>query len=164
MLGKWIVGALLGGVLISSALAEAPSVQVRVLSADYAQRLASGALQHCNAQGYQVAVAVVDRAGNLQAFVRHPLAGPHTIDVSRGKAYAAASFQSATADLADNVHLRQVPRALVIGGGLPIRIGGQMYGGVGVSGAPARQVTGDMDQACAQAGIDAVREDLEFAQ
>lgn len=162
---KMLAGLLagLGLAATGGALAEAPSVQVRVLTADYAQRLADAAFRHCSAQGYQVAVAVVDRAGNLQAFVRHPLAGAHTIEVSRGKAYAAASFQTPTAELADNVHLRRVPQALVIGGGLPVRIGGQMYGGIGVSGAPARKTTGDMDEACAQEGIDAVREDIEFA-
>lgn len=143
---------------------EAPSVQIRLLNAELSQQLAGAAMTACRKQGYQVAVAVVDRAGNLQAFVRDPLAGPHTIDVSLGKAYAAASFQTATTQMMDNDLLRHAPRVLLIGGGLPVVIGGHMYGALGVSGAPARERTGDVDEECAQAGIDAIREELEFAQ
>lgn len=143
---------------------EAPSVQIRLLSADLSQRLADAALEACSKQGYQVAVAVVDRAGNLQAFVRDPLAGPHTIDVSLGKAYAATSFQTATTQMMDNELLRHAPRVLLIGGGLPVVVGGHMYGALGVSGAPARKRTGDVDEECAQAGIDAIREELEFGE
>lgn len=143
---------------------EAPSVQIRLLNAELSQQLAGAAMTACRKQGYQVAVAVVDRAGNLQAFVRDPLAGPHTIDVSLGKAYAAASFQTATTQMMDNELLRHAPRVLLIGGGLPVVIGGHMYGALGVSGAPARKRTGDVDEECAQAGIDAIREELEFAQ
>jgi uncharacterized protein GlcG (DUF336 family) len=143
---------------------ESPSVRVRLLAFYTAQRLALAAVESCRSQGYQVAAAVVDRSGNLQAFARDPLAGPHTIDVSQGKAYAAASFVVPTSEMADNEVLRFAPRALLIGGGVPIRIGGNLYGGVGVSGAPGRKNTGDIDEACAQAGIEAVREDLEFAE
>lgn len=143
---------------------EPPSVQIRLLSADLSQQLAAAAMSACREQGYQVAVAVVDRAGNLQAFARDPLAGAHTIDVSLGKAYAAASFQTPTTEMMDNELLRDAPRVLLIGGGLPIRVGGHMYGGIGVSGAPARERTGDVDEECAQAGIDAITDELEFAQ
>lgn len=143
---------------------EPPSVSVRLLSAEFAQNLAGAALAACSAQGYQVAVAVVDRAGNLQAFARDPLAGAHTIDVSLGKAYAAASFQTPTSQMMNNERLRDAPRVLLIGGGLPVRIGGHLYGALGVSGAPAQKVTGDVDEACAQAGIDAISEALEFGE
>ena len=98
------------------------------------------------------------------AFARDPLAGPHTIDVSQGKAYAAATFVTPTSEMMTNEHLRFAPRALLIGGGVPISIGGHLYGAVGVSGAPARKTTGDVDEECAQAEIDAIREELEFME
>ncbi|UCE90541.1 MAG: heme-binding protein [Pseudomonadota bacterium] len=145
---------------------EAPFVTTRVLSLDAANRLALGAAGECGKRGFQVAVAVVDRSGGLLAFARDPLAGPHTIDVSIGKAYAAASFQTSTAQMQEPrfAGLRSAPKVMLVGGGLPVRIGGHIYGAVGVSGAPAEKTTGDIDQQCAQAGIEAIREAIEFAQ
>jgi len=140
------------------------SVQIRILSFETAQRLALGAAQACRRQGFQVAAAVVDRNGRLLAFARDPLAGPHTIAVSQAKAYSAATFQSATSQMAGREALRGAPGVLLIGGGLPVRVGGYFYGAVGVSGAPADQRIGDRDEACARTGIDAVREALEFDQ
>lgn len=143
-----------------------PFVTTRVLSLDAANRLALGAADACGKRGYQVAVAVVDRSGGLLAFARDPLAGSHTIDVSIGKAYAAASFQTSTTQMQEPrfAGLRSAPKVMLVGGGLPVRIGGHIYGAVGVSGAPAQKTTGDIDQECAQAGIEAIRESIEFAQ
>jgi uncharacterized protein GlcG (DUF336 family) len=146
----------------TEAFADQPYVQMRALSAELANQLAFTAAEECRKHGYQVAVAVVDRSGNLMAFVRDPLAGPHTIDVSQRKAYTAATYQTSTAQMADNQYLRFTPGVILLGGGLPIRAGGQFYGAVGVSGAPAKKIPGDEDEACAQAGIDAIREALEF--
>lgn len=150
--------------IVFSAQAQEAWVGTRVLSFELAQRLAVEAAQACRKQGYQVAVAVVDRSGTLLAFARDPLAGPHTVAVSQGKAYAAATFQTPTTQMMDNEHLRHAPDVLLIGGGLPVRVAGHMYGAVGVSGAPAQKRTGDIDEACAQAGIEAIRETLEFAE
>ena len=158
------IAALLGMGGMSAAVAEDAWIGTRVLSFELAQRLAVEAAQACRKQGYQVAVAVVDRGGTLLAFARDPLSGAHTVGVSQGKAYTAATFQTSTTEMMDNEHLRHAPNVLLIGGGLPVRVGGHMYGAVGVSGAPAQKRTGDVDEACAQAGIDAIREALEFAQ
>lgn len=143
---------------------EPVSVSVRSLNSHLAVQMAMAALKSCTAKGYKTAVAVVDRGGNLLAFVRDPLAGPHTIDVSYQKAYAAASFQTATLEMRDLSMLSHAPRVLVAGGGLPISIAGEFYGGLAVAGAPPRKVQGDIDAECAQAGIDAITETLEFAQ
>ena len=60
--------------------------------------------------------------------------------------------------------LKHAPGVLLVGGGIPVRIGGHMYGAIGVSGAPAKKRTGDIDHACAQKGIDTIKEAIEFAQ
>jgi uncharacterized protein GlcG (DUF336 family) len=140
-----------------------PYVTSRSLDVELAQQAATAALQNCRTQGYQVAVAVVDRSGQLLAFARDPLAGPHTIEVSQRKAFTAATYQAATSGMMGRDELRGSPGVLLLGGGLPIRIGGHFYGAVAVSGAPAIKVSGDADEACAQAGIDTIREVLEFA-
>ena len=161
---KWMtmVSALLaaGAAVADDALV----VTTQSLSLTAANRMAVAAAGACEKRGYTVGVAVVDRGGNLQAFVRDPLAGPHTIDVAIQKAYAAASFQTPTLAMGDMPTLNHAPRVLLVGGGVPVEVGGVFYGGIGVSGAPRREVAGDVDDECARAGIEAVRADIEFTQ
>ncbi len=157
-----ILAVLMGPWSATPARAEAPWVATRVLSFELAQRLAAAAAAECRERGYQVAAAVADRSGRLLAFVRDPLAGPHTIDVSQRKAYAAATYQTPTSEMAAREELRATPGVFLVGGGVPIAVGGHFYGAVGVSGAPAEETPGDVDEACARAGVEAVREALEF--
>ncbi len=139
-------------------------VTSRSLSAGLAQQAAGAAMAACRERGYQVAVAVTDRYGNLLAFVRDPLAGHHTIAVSQRKAYTAATYQSNTIAMQGRDDLARSPGVLLLGGGVPIRVAGHFYGAIAVSGAPAEKVTGDVDQTCAEAGIDHIGEALEFAE
>jgi uncharacterized protein GlcG (DUF336 family) len=142
---------------------EQPFVTARFLTAPMAIQIASAAEVACKKRGYQVAVAVVDRYGNLLAFARHPLAGAHTITIAQHKAYTAATFQGATIELSERLaFLKGTPKLSLVGGGVPIKLTGYMYGAVGVSGAPREKIPGDVDHACAKAGIDAVREAIEF--
>lgn len=137
---------------------------IRVLSAALATKIAATAEQYCFKKGYQVSVAVTDRYGTLLAFSRNPLAGSHTISVSQNKAYTAATFQLSTMGIANDLPFMQgVPRISLIGGGIPVRVAGHMYGAIGVSGAPANKKPGDVDEECAKAGLDAIMSDLEFA-
>ncbi|WP_455207757.1 GlcG/HbpS family heme-binding protein [Kaarinaea lacus] len=139
-------------------------VTTRVLTASTASQLAVAAEGYCARKGYQVSVAVVDRYGNLLSFIRNPLSGVHTIGVAQDKAYTAATFQGATLELGKQLEfLKGTPRVSLVGGGVPVRVGGYIYGAVGISGAPRDKIAGDVDDECARAGIDAVKEALEFA-
>ena len=152
---------------LSHAIAEedAAFINTRVLGFATANQLAVAAAEHCRKKGYQVSVAVTDRSGQLLAFARDPLSGTHTIEVAIRKAATAATFQTATIDMMSGFEeLRFAEGVLLIGGGVPVRLGGHMYGAVGVSGAPRMKITGDVDDECGRAGIDAIREQLEFAQ
>lgn len=141
-----------------------PYVTARFLTAPVAQKIAAVTEATCQKKGYQVSVAVVDRFGNLLAFVRNPLSGAHTIGIAQDKAYTAATFQGATIDLSKRLDfLKGTPRLSLVGGGVPIKLAGYMYGAVGVSGAPRKKIPGDVDHDCANAGIEAVREVIEFA-
>lgn len=138
---------------------------VRVITPEAAQRAVNAALAECRKSGYQVAVAVVDRFGIPQALLRDRFAGPHTPDVATDKAWTAVSFRTDTTELARLTQpglpqsgLRSVPRVAAFGGGLMIQAGGSLLGAIGVSGAPG----GDADDACARAGIAAIRDDLEM--
>jgi len=125
-----------------------------------AQRAAQAAIDACKKDGYRVSASVVDRAGLLRAMGRADGAGPHTIDSSRKKAYTAASLRRATSELADLMSRTPALQALrdmneqilMLGGGLPIEIGGEVVGGIGVGGAPGTH----LDDACAEAGLDAI--------
>ncbi len=140
-------------------------VNIRVLSAATANKIATATEQDCKKKGYQVSVAVTDRYGNLLAFVRDPLAGAHTINVAQDKAFTAATFQGDTLSLASRLaFLKGTPRVTLFGGGVPVRAGGYVYGAVGVSGAPAEKKPGDVDHACALKGIEAVKDELEFGE
>ncbi len=150
--------------LVRSAAQEA-LVNFKLISPDLALELARAALGDCRQRGYQVAVAVVDRFGVTQVMLRDRFAGPHTPETAAGKAWTAVSFRSNTTDLVaatqpgmPQAGLRGLPRAVVLGGGLMIEAGGSLVGAIGVSGAPG----GDADDACAKAGIDAVRDKLDF--
>lgn len=138
---------------------------IRVLTPEAAQKAANAALAACRQAGYQVAVAVVDRFGITQVMVRDRFAGAHTPGVATDKAWTAASFRTDTTELSRLTQagqpqsgLRHVPRVAAFGGGLMIQAGGSLIGAIGVSGAPG----GDADDACARAGIAAIRDELEL--
>lgn len=140
-------------------------VTTRVLSTSLAIQAATIAEQTCNKMGYQVSVAVVDRYGNLISFARNPLSGAHTITIAQDKAYTAATFQGDTIVLQKQLtFLKGTPRLSLVGGGVPIKIAGYMYGAIGISGAPRKKVAGDVDHECAMAGVNAVREAIEFGE
>jgi uncharacterized protein GlcG (DUF336 family) len=139
-------------------------VPLKRLSLDTALKAARAAPEACRKEGVQVAVTVVDRGGHPQVVLRDVLAPDLTLDVSRGKAYAAMSFVAPTSQLEGRFNRPFDPpaaasRPLVISaGGVPIQAGGDLLGGIGVSGAPS----GATDERCARAGFDAIHEDLEL--
>jgi uncharacterized protein GlcG (DUF336 family) len=151
--------------LIASAHAQDALVVTKSLNPEIALDCARAALAECRKRGFQVAVAVVDRAGLTQVMLRDRFAGAHTPTTAQGKAWTAASFKTSTTDLSGisqpgmmQAGLRHLPGAVIIGGGLPIEAGGSLVGAIGVSGAPG----GDADEACAKAGIAAISDKLEF--
>ena len=138
---------------------------VHVLTPESALRAAQAALAKCRADGYQVAVAVVDRSGIAQVMIRDRFAGPHTPDMAISKAWTAVSFRTDTTALARETGagkqmsgIRHRPGVVAVGGGLMIEGKGSLLGGIGVSGAPG----GDRDDACAAAGTAAIRDAIEF--
>ncbi len=140
-------------------------VSFDVMKPEIALQLAQGALEACRARDAQVAVAVVDRFGVLQVLLRDRFAGAHTPEAARRKAWTAASFRGDTLTLAETTRpgteahgATFIDGALMLGGGVPVDAAGSLVGAVGVSGAPS----GEIDDACARAGIDAVAADLAF--
>ncbi|WP_439363728.1 GlcG/HbpS family heme-binding protein [Bradyrhizobium sp. DASA03005] len=159
------VATMLLAAFVGPMRAEETLVTYKSLSPELALDLARAALDSCRSRGYQVAVAVVDRFGITQVMLRDRFAGSHTPSTASGKAWTAASFKTSTTELNAisqpgmmQSGIRSLPGAVIIGGGLIVEAGGSVVGAVGVSGAPG----GDADEACAKAGIEAIRDKLEF--
>jgi uncharacterized protein GlcG (DUF336 family) len=130
----------------------------RNISIDLALEAASAALAAARGRGYRVGVAVVDRSGQLLVLLRADGAGPHLIDSARRKAYTAASARRRTSVMSKAVdersgepdpHLVHLDGVLMVGGGVPIAVGDEVIGAIGVGGSPGSV----HDEECADAGI-----------
>jgi uncharacterized protein GlcG (DUF336 family) len=146
-----------------AAPADAALIMRKNLSHDMALAIAEGALQACKAMGYATSAVVVDRDGETLVAMRGDDASIHTLENARRKAYTANTFKQPTADYAkklqdpNSVAHQQVtlPNVIAIDGGLPIKAGSDVIGGVGVSGSPG------VDSKCSQAGLDKVQDQLQ---
>ena len=133
------------------------------LSLETALAIASTAAATCKGQGYRVSVHVVGRNGEVLVALRGDNASPHTMENSMRKAYTSRTFRIPSGDmvkrLKDNPQLGAIHLTNVVAaqGALPIKVGEDVIGAVGVSGAPG----GDKDEACAQTGIDKVADQLK---
>lgn len=137
-----------------------PAIPTLRLTMESALKMAQAAIAECREKGIQVGVTVVDRAGQAQVMLRDVLAPFLTTEVSMKKAYTAIMFTASTSAMTRqaNSSLAYMDNMMFGAGGVPVLAGGEIYGAIGVSGAP----DGKLDEECAQAGIDAIIEDLEF--
>jgi uncharacterized protein GlcG (DUF336 family) len=127
------------------------------LPLDIAAKAADAALKACVAEGHNVSVAIVARDGSTKMLLKADNSGPHTATSATGKAFTSAAMGRDTAGLAEfiaskpaNDGLRDMdPRMVIQAGGLPIKFGKALVGGIGVGGAPS----GDIDAGCAVAGL-----------
>ena len=159
---KLWLALLLAPLLGASVRADDSFVTFKSMSPDLALTLARAALTDCQKRGYQVAVAVVDRFGVTQVLLRDRYAGAFAITTATGKAWTAVNFRNNTGDVVattpPDTGVRALPGATVSTGGVMVEAGGTLVGAIGVSGAPG----GDKDEACAKAGIAAIRDKLDF--
>jgi uncharacterized protein GlcG (DUF336 family) len=151
------------GFSLVPAVAGAQVLSERNMPLALAQEIAQATVAACGAKNFNVTATVVDRAGLVRAVLRADRAGPHTIDASRAKAFTAVSARNVTSAIADNAernpaarHLASIDGFLLLGGGVPVKVGEEVIGAVGVGGAPG----GHLDEECANAGIEAVKAKL----
>jgi uncharacterized protein GlcG (DUF336 family) len=150
--------ASLSAMSLGAVAAELPTAPY--LPLDMAIKAATAALEKCQADGQKVSVAIVERNGATKVLLKADGSGPHTVSSATGKAYTSASLGRDTAGLAtfikengDTEGLRDMdPRLVILAGGLPLRIGDALVGGIGVGGAPS----GKIDETCARAGVEAI--------
>lgn len=157
--------ALALSLLAATAAANAQGVRTeRNVSLALANEIAAATVAACGTAGYAVTATVVDRSGGVRAVQRADNAGPHTLGASLDKAFTSASARNSTLAMMEGAqknpaaaNLVHIPGFLLLGGGVPIKVGNETIGAVGVGGAPG----GHLDEQCAVAALDKVKEQLK---
>lgn len=163
-----ISGLRLAAIAIASTCTFAPPASAQLLqhkdvSASIAMTIVQTAIDTCKANGYGVSVTIVGRNGEIIAQVRGDNTGPHTIENSFRKAYTARTFRAPSGALVERVKadptlgLIHLTNVIANQGALPIKVGDEVIGAAGASGAPG----GEKDEACVKAGIDKVADQLK---
>jgi uncharacterized protein GlcG (DUF336 family) len=134
------------------------------MSLELANQIAAASVAACSANGYSVTTTVVDRAGSVRAVQRADNAGPHTLGASEQKAFTSASAKNSTLAMMEGAqknpaaaNLVYIPGFLLVGGGVPVKVGNEVIGAIGVGGAPG----GHLDEQCAMAALDKVKDLLK---
>lgn len=158
MMARFARLPLLGAMLLAgSALAgPMPVLDQQNVSLALANQLVDATLEACHAEDHTAVVAVVDRGGNLVALKRDDNIGPHNTKAAQRKAYTSLSTKSTSRELAEHArndpssaNLTTVDDLLLLGGGVPVRLGGDVIGAIGVAGAGGSAI----DEGCAMDGI-----------
>jgi uncharacterized protein GlcG (DUF336 family) len=145
-----LVTALAGAAVQGQVLME------RNISLQLARTIGDAAIAACKADGFDVTAAVVDRGGDLKLLLRADSSNPHNADLARRKAYTARTFGVTSLEFAKRTNgatefsgQRDLVEVIGLGGGLPIMVGNERIGGLGLSGAPTQEA----DEKCARAGL-----------
>jgi len=158
-----LLSVLSAALLIGQAHAQG-LLQTHRISADLANQAVAAVVAKCASQGYAETGVLVDADGVQQALLRGNRTGAHTLDSAFAKAYTAASFKTDTTALVERsktvpvlANLFKLPKLLLLGGGIVIKVGDEVIGAIGAAGAPG----GDLDDACARAGLDKIKDQLK---
>jgi uncharacterized protein GlcG (DUF336 family) len=150
---------------LTAPLSHAQAVRTeRNMSLALATQLAADTVAACTTNGYAVTATVVDRAGSIRAVMRADNAGPHTLGASEQKAFTSASAKNGTLAMMEGAqknpaaaNLVHIPGFLLLGGGVPVKVGTETIGAIGVGGAPG----GHLDEQCAMAALDKAKDLLK---
>ena len=147
---------------ISSPVAAQGVVTQKSISLPMAQTIANAVIAKCQSMGFKISVSVLDRGGLALVMLRDEGASLHTVESSDRKAYTARTFRQPSAAIVKRIQeepavagFKEYTRVIALAGGLPIKVGDDVIGAVGVSGSPGK------DDDCAQAGIDKVADQLK---
>jgi uncharacterized protein GlcG (DUF336 family) len=160
MLGRSSAAAGVAAILAIPCPAGAQVLMQKDVSLPMALAIAQAASAEC---GVNTSVAVVDRAGRLKVFLQGDGAAPHNIELARRKAYTARTFRRTSGEWATRTETVNAGQRLLVDvipqqGGVPINVGNETIGGVGLSGAANG---GPQEEGCAKAGIAKVADQLK---
>ncbi len=138
----------------------AAAISIKRLTLESVLAIGKAAIDHCREQGVSIGVVIVDRGGRVQLALRDTVAADLTLRIAEQKAYTALSFNVPGSELGRRAAspLGWLDGLMMLAGSLPVHAGGEIYGAIGVSGAPS----GIIDEDCAQVGLEAVLDELEL--
>jgi uncharacterized protein GlcG (DUF336 family) len=152
------------GALIGASISWADTLQTHRIPAALAVEAVSETVAACAKQGYRETAVMLDADGTVVAVLRGDDAGIHTLDSAHDKAYTAVSFKNDTLALAERAKgensiapLAKLPHVMFFGGGVVIKLGDEVIGSIGASGAPGA----NLDDGCAHAGLEKIRDQLK---
>ena len=152
------------GAIIGASTSSADTLPTHRIPATLAVEAASEAVAACARQGYHETAVVLDADGATIVALRGDGAGIHTLDSAHDKAYTSVSFKNDTLALAERAKgedsiapLAKLPHVMFFGGGAVIKMGDEVIGSIGASGAPGAK----LDDGCAHAGLDKIRDRLK---
>ena len=155
-----LAAAAVAAIIAIPGAASAQALMQHDVSLRMGLKIAEAALAEC---GDRTSVAIVDRAGRLRVFLQGDKAAPHNIELAQRKAYTARTFGRTSAEWASRTEpgselagQRQLEHVIALRGGVPIKVGDDTIGAVGVSGS-----TSGGDEACAMAGVARVADQLK---
>ncbi|MFA5119625.1 heme-binding protein [Zavarzinia sp.] len=169
MIGKKTCGALAAALSLAAGISPAPAqvaLSGRSLPLALAIEAAQAAIKACEASGYNVSVSVVDQSGVVKLQAKGDHSTIHTKDSSFRKAYTvvtlgpifkfdtSGAFAALVARSPNGPALTSLPDVLALAGGVAVKSGDEIIAAIGVGGAPG----GDKDEACAAAGLAAIRD------
>ena len=142
-----------------------PAPPARGPSLDLAIEAAQTAIATCTANGYKVGASVVDSAGVLKVLLAADGAAKMGVETSTRKAVTANTFKTASSDIQNRVttdtalaaKINADPTLFARAGAVPLMVGNDFIGAIGVGGAPG----GDKDEMCAVAGRDKIKDRLK---
>jgi uncharacterized protein GlcG (DUF336 family) len=153
-----VVAAVALGLASASAFAQDKKT---VLNLETAKKMAAACEAKAKAEGWKMNIAILDAGANMKYFLRQDDAFLGSVEIAKLKANTSSNFPFSTkqvGEITKNIPgIAFVPGIVTFEGGLPIKTGGgEHIGAIGVSGGTAEQ-----DGICAQAGLDAVKDDLK---
>jgi uncharacterized protein GlcG (DUF336 family) len=155
--------ALIATACAFAAPSSAQTIARKDLSVDGALAIATAAMADCKAKGYRVSAAVLGRNGEILVHLRGDGTGPHTMENAYKKAFTARTFRIPSGEMEERLKKNpQMGAQYLTGfttarGALPIKVGDDVVGAAGVSGAPG----GEKDEACVKTGIDKIADQLK---
>jgi uncharacterized protein GlcG (DUF336 family) len=155
--------AALAAACVLTVPASAQTIAHKDISVDAALTIATTAMADCKAKGYRVSTAVVGRNGEIIVHLRGDGTNPHTMENAFKKAFTARTFRIASGEMEERLKKNpQMGAQYLTGfttgrGALPIKIGDDVVGAAGASGAPG----GEKDEACIKTGLDKIADQLK---
>ena len=163
MIGHIFITAVVG-VVVSGSVSAADTLATHRIPSALAVEAAVETVSVCAKQGFHETAVVVDADGVTTAALRGDGTGAHTLDSAHDKAYTAASFKNDTLALAERAKgedsiapLSKLPHVMFFGGGVVIKLADETIGAIGAAGAPGAK----LDDGCARAGLEKIRDRLE---